>query len=296
MYFSLIFQNSGDKIICTTDKADLLEYYVEFIEKCNANKFNLITKNNTSLNIDRLLESLKFINETFFSDLHGKFTIPLNKLDVLDQTFLNKTHAKWVNNQLKNFDVNKLKHSDFAYKLAHLFKNISDDIQQANTAMILCKYDYMNMYNNINELIHSVESGFSRLRFQADFDNWIEVNNLFPKSYTSNSLQHVSLSFNHYGRQLYNKYVNWDLDLDHDDENTFDQLLGFINLDLRPAETFDYSLEYKEWCKKHNRIPTGQYLNLGNIENLDTKLHEYRKIIFRNLQAKDKFKIVLGKG
>ena len=81
-----------------------------------------------------------------------------------------------------------------------------------------------------------------------------------------------------------------------DDENSFDNLYGIVDINLKPPETILYSKEYLKWCRLHNREPIGDYLNIGNIVDLVDKLTMYRQIIFRNLLNKNSFSIHLNRG
>ena len=297
MKFSIVFQSSGDSLLCKSDCPDLLDAYIDFINNHDANEFSLTNTNfKLEQNFDELLSTLTFFNNSFFADINGVFDIPVSKIDMLDQNYLNKIHAKYVNSQFNMMDIQSLKRSNFAYKLKHLFELLSDDETQVNTTTILHKYSLYDLYHNINTLVHSLENKFNKLKFKANFNNWIEMENTFPKSYTSNYIKNVSIAFYHSGRTLHNKFVTWDNNLTHRDENTFDQLIGYIELNLNRQETVDYSPEYKEWCEKNKRQPSGEFLNLGNICDLEYKLTDYRKIIYRNLSNNNKFKLVLDKG
>jgi hypothetical protein len=104
------------------------------------------------------------------------------------------------------------------------------------------------------------------------------------------------LGFRHLGRTLYNKFNNFDLNLDYQDENTFDQLLGFVEIGLKMPQTVELSKEYISWCKQHNKIPSGDYLNIGNIPELYSNLTKYRQVMYRNSLQNNSFSIQLTKG
>jgi hypothetical protein len=127
-------------------------------------------------------------------------------------------------------------------------------------------------------------------------DGWVEFKNPYPKSLITNDNCNFKISFNHLGRPLYSKYQNFDTDLEYCDENTFDQLLGFVEIDLVNPQTHAYSPEYIAWCQKHNREPSGSNLNIGNMVDLNNQLAEYRSIVYRNTRNSNKFSIKLNKG
>lgn len=290
MKFYLIFHTSGDAIPLETDRPDLLEYYVDFLDQNNANKFVL----QSSQQFGKNTANLQRILHEFNCSIPGKliaFDNVKDTKDFLDQNILNKIHCEWVHSQHKRFDVLDLK-QHYQEDLAYLFENISDDIQEVTFSEIVYKYQLQDLYSSINLVLHEVESTFNRMIFQADFCRhwgWIETTNSFPKKYTSNSRANLSLHFNHYGRTLQDKYRTFDHDLAYDDENTFRQLLGWLRLSLLPPETFDCSKEYLQWCQKIGREPGGDNLNLGNIIDLDKNLLEYRRLICQNVFYDDNY-------
>ena len=92
---------------------------------------------------------------------------------------------------------------------------------------------------------------------------------------------------------MYDKYQTFDTDLQYNDENSFNELLGFVSLHLVPSQTVPLSKEYTDWCNTHDKIPSGEYLNIGNIPNLEKHLKDYRLVVFRNLLQYNSFKIKL---
>lgn len=293
MFFNLVFESSGDCIPCIAEHSDLVEYYIDFINSNNANGFSLRNVLCVEQQIEDLTEKIKKINNTFFTDLMGSFKLPLNKVGFLDQEYINQSHIKWVKDQHVCFNIDDLKKSKFSDKLSYLFESLSDDIVNQSVIGILYKYNLSDVYFGINEALHNIESTFDNLRFRATFDNHIETKNIFPDDYTSNSIQNISLTFNHPGRSMYQKFKNWNKPVDNDDENTYNQLIGFMTLKISQPQTIEYSIEYVEWCKQNNRGPSGDFLNLGNICNLEDKLFEYRKVIYNNLQQNNKLIISL---
>lgn len=283
MNFYVIFQSSGDTIPLITDKPDLLDYYIDFLESNSANQFSLISNRGVS-NLSQLHQTLQKFNDSVPGQLIS-FELPDNESEFLDQNLINKLHCEWVHSNHVEFRIEDLKQR-YPYMLRPLFDQISDDIHTVIFSEICYKFDVQEIHAAINQRLHRVEQMFDRMVFQADFDDkwgWIETQNIFPKTYTSNSIANLSLKFNHYGRTLYNKFRTFDLGLIHDDENTFDQLLGYVTLSLFPPETINYSPEYLQWCAKIGREPGGTTLNLGNIIDLDKKLLDYRKLLYKNL-------------
>tara|TARA_R110001592_G_scaffold151465_1_gene377988 strand:+ start:536 stop:1417 length:882 start_codon:yes stop_codon:yes gene_type:complete len=288
MTFQLVFEKSGDTIPCVAKHNDLVEYYIDFINRNNANGFSLSNELRVEQKIEDLNKKILKINNSIFTDIMTSFNLPSEKIGFLDQEFLNQTHIKYVKDQGVWLKVNDLKKSNFSHKLDFLFESLSDDITHERVSGILYKYNLLDDYRGINDTLHDIESAFDNLRFQGTFTDYIETENLFPDYYASNSICNVSVSYNHVGRSLYGKFKNWNKPVDNDDENTYNELLGFVTVKLSPPETIAYSVEYLEWCKQNDRNPSGDFLNLGNIFNLEDKLFDYRKVIYNNLQQNNK--------
>ena len=83
---------------------------------------------------------------------------------------------------------------------------------------------------------------------------------------------------------MYNKFINFDEELKYPDENTFNELLGIIDIKLWRTETVPYSQQYVDWCRRHNRVPVGDRLNIGYLPDIDKKLNDYRRWLLGNEQ------------
>jgi hypothetical protein len=285
MKFYLLFQQTGDFIPFVAEKPDLVEYYVNFLNERSVNKFSLRSQPRFD-QISRLQKILREFNDTEPGKLIS-FKCANNSVDLLDQDLLNCIHCEWVHSNHATFVVADLKQR-YPSQLAYLFDQTSDDIHNVIFSEIVYKYGLENLYSSINMVLHDVESIFNRMLFKADFCadwGWIETANIFPKKYTSNSQSNLSLNFNHYGRTLQNKFRTFDHNMAYDDENTFNQLLGYVQLSLLPSETIAYSPEYLQWCQQIGREPGGNNLNIGTILELEKNLFEYRKLLYRNLFA-----------
>lgn len=298
MKFKIVFENSGDTILFSTDVPDLLNFYVDFLNENKANSFKVNSSVFDELNttIKNLFDTLIDYNNSICSDFTGKIFCPDNPEYLIDQDMLNRTHSEWVHsNHIKYYTFDTIKEMNTTGIYDDLLDTLPDDDHKIPASEILYKYNAKDLHNNINILAHDIECVFNSIKFQSDIDmdyNWIEIKNPFTKKYTSNSLSNLSISFNHYGRTLYNKFKYKGPDINfYDDENSFNQLLGFVTLSLLPPESIPYSKEYVEWCNKINREPAGDFLNLGNIENLAENSTKYRQIIHRNILHNNKFSI-----
>jgi hypothetical protein len=175
---------------------------------------------------------------------------------------------------------------------SHLHEKFSQD--QIYLRDVLEKLELVEMYSDINLKLHSLEGLLTSIKFKTD--TRIEFDNPFDKSFLTNSICNFRISFNHLGRTLYDKWKNFDTALEYNDENSFDQLLGFVDIGLARPQTIELSSEYTEWCQQRNREPIGEFLNIGNILELDKKLNECKIVLYRNIHSGNSFSIKLNKG
>lgn len=299
MKFSIVFDNSGDAIPFIALNPEVVTYYVDQLAQSNLNNFWTTNPDyavNVNAKISELHQSLIESN-VWMTELFDLSFNTFDDMSYLDQTNLNYLHAAWVNVQSCRYNIDqKRKESKFTGLPEQLHDMYSDEERFPAFGDVVNKIGKSRTFDRLNTpLIHGIEESFVRISFKCS-DNWVEFNNPFPKNIINNDSCNLFLPFNHLGRTQYNKFVNFDLDLLHADENTFNELLGFVGLSLAPPQTIGYSNEYINWCKQHNREPSGQNIPLGNIPDLLTNLTKYRIIVLRNTSAGNNFRIELHKG
>jgi hypothetical protein len=296
--YRIVFDRTGDEIPFVPVNLELLEFYLEQLDQQNLNNFWPCKSDLAKIifvKLQKLKDSVLEIN-TWLNDLANFEIEVLDNEQYLDQRVLNKMHAEWVRSQNLIYDIQKkrlqLNFSSLAEKIHEMFP---DDIQTPPLAVVIEKLGLKETYNSLNEPhIHSLELMFNRIKFTVS-DTWTKIaDNPFDKKLLTNNQANLSISFNHLGRTLYNKFLNFDTTLEFDDENSFDELLGYVTLSLQPSQTIPFSSEYIAWCKSNNREPIGDNLNIGNIPNLSENLTKYRTIVFRNLLSNNKFSIRKG--
>ena len=298
MTYRIVFDGTGDEIPFDPVNQEVLDFYLEQLAQQNLNNFwprNPEVGKIILLKIQCLKQCIVEIN-TWLYDLADLKIDVLDDEQYLDQNVLNKIHADWVRSQNLTYDIQKkrlqLNFSDIAEKIHDMFP---DDIQTPPLGVVLDKLGLKSIYNSLNDPhVHGLESMFNCVRFSVS-QKWTKIaENPFDKKLLTNDQANLSISFNHLGRTLYNKFCNFDTKLEFDDENSYDELLGYVTLSLQSSQTIPLSPEYITWCKSHNREPIGNNLNIGNIPNLLEDLKKYRKIVFRNLLANNKFSIKKG--
>ncbi len=298
MTYRIVFASTGDEIPFIPVNQELLDFYLKQLAEQNLNNFLPCNPEFGKIilsKIQRLKQCIIEVN-TWLYDLADVKIDVLDDEQYLDQHVLNKIHADWVNSHNLIYDIQKkrlqLNFSDMAEKIHNMFP---DDIQTPPLGVVLDKLGLATIYNSLNEPhVHGLELMFNYIKFSVS-ETWIKiVENPFDKKLLTNDQANLSISFNHLGRTLYNKFCNFDTRLEFDDENSYNELLGYVTLSLQPSQSMPLSPEYVAWCKRHNREPIGNNLNIGNIPNLSEDLAKYRKIVFRNLLANNKFSIKKG--
>jgi hypothetical protein len=301
MKFSIVFNKSGDFlefVALSQDTYAVLEYYVDQLNKNNTNCF--WTRNDSNYFNDRieyLCTNLKNVNKILGAITGGSFEIFNDKKKYLNQQVLNKYHADWVQSQSTPYNIDEYRNSQnlaISTTANILHDMFPDDERTPLFGNILSKLEQSEIYSRLNVAVHSLEQAFDCICYSVS--EWIEFANPFSKSLITNDSSNFRISFNHLGRSLYNKYQTFDTELKFNDENTFNELLGYVDLSLTRPQTNPYSPEYLGWCKQHNREPSGRQLNIGNIINFEDRLTDYRLLVYKNICSNSSFSINLNKG
>jgi hypothetical protein len=296
MKFQIAFDQTGDTIPFTSVNDQILEFYVEHLTVRNLNSFELLSPHiavDISKKIRSLDNSIKK-NNSWMEILLDQTIESVSDIEYLDQRRLNQYHADWVNSQDMLYDINAKRRQHNCTELVEKIHDLfPDDIRHPTIGTVLSQLGYESMYDKINLDIHNVENVFNLIGYKVKNQNWVEVKNPFLHQGLSHHRANFRFSFYHLGRTLYNKFLSQDYIVKHDDENTYNELLGFVDLILSPPESIEMSTEYTKWCQSQNRVPLGQYLNLGNIPDLDKHLTDYRIVIYRNILKNNSFSIQL---
>lgn len=299
MEFSIVFEKTGDSLPFVAINPDVVEYYVDCLSQHNLNSFFTDDPGyakSVNSKITKLHQGLLDAN-VWISELFDQTLDTFNHEDYLDQNNLNHLHAEWVKLHSHRYDIDqKRTKAKFQGLPEFIHTQYPDSERFPKFGDVVSKIEKTRSFDQLNNpFIHGIESSFSNVVFKCT-DNWIEFNNPFPKTLTSLNSCNLFLPFRHLGRSQYNKFTNFDFDLTYNDENTFNELIGFVGLSLNHPQSISYSKEYINWCKQHARELTGEKIPLGNIPDLLANLKKYRIIVFRNTMAGHKFRIDLHKG
>jgi hypothetical protein len=300
MNFSIVFENTGDSLpfeTCSSEVAEVLLYYVDNLNNKNLNKFIIPSAGKKIQTAILALDSSLHETNKWIYEILDSYIETYVDSEYLDQRILNKLHCNWVNSQTVLYDI-QAKRKKYKSAQTELINNLyPDEISITSVGTLVNeKLGYKKLYDSINLNIHRLEEIFQNIRGQVADQDWVEFDNPFSKTLLTNNIGNFSLSFYHPGRTLYNKFEYFDMDLVWDDENSYDQLLGYVTINLSNPQTVPLSKEYVDWCVVHNKIPSGDNFNIGNIKNLVNRLTDYRKIIFQNTLQNNTFSIQLTKG
>jgi hypothetical protein len=295
MNISIVFDNTGDVVSFSLINPDIAVYYVGWLESINKNSFSFSSDNNQFNKLIMLLHNSIKDNNKIIRQLNSKPMETYTELEYLNQDNLNRLHATWANWHHQTYDIKENQQSDnieIAAMANKVLEKFTDDDLTPSIGTVLKNLNLMDNYGTINVCIHKFEESIQKLSFNTN--SWIQTNNIFSKSRLTNNLNNLRIKFNHLGRTLYNKFETFDDKLEHDDENSFNELVGHVEVTLLKPQTIPLSSEYVDWCAHRNKTPSGRYLNLGNLLDVDSKLTEYRQIFYRNIKNKNTFSLQIN--
>lgn len=292
MKFQLVFDNSGDFIPFEVyANHELFEF---FVDRLNSTQRNVWTNNKAfSTEVDKKITHLHWAvsktNEVLYS-LTGKvFEKHENLLDYLDQNYLNRLHCEWSHSQDVIVNVDELKQNinpDIAKLGWQLHDLYPDDFREDLTGAILSTLGYLYPYEQVNKGLHKVEELFkdSELLTFVSGNRYDKIDNPFDTFYAQNDVSNFSFDYTFVGRQYYDKWVNYDTDLNNDDHYNYQYLEHTFNVSLSKPQTHPFSKEFLAWCEEKNVSPIGTKIPIANINDLETNLNSYCQILYRNIK------------
>lgn len=301
MRFSIVFENTNDSI--PFEVISNKELFKFFVEKINAEGKNSFVVPDIGSEVDKSLTQLHWAlsktNEVLYSLAGISFDQCVRLYDYLDQRFLNKLHADWVRSQQKDVNIDLLRFSSdrnqamLGNKLHELYP---DSIRIIKVAEAMTKLGYIYPYEQVNQAVHKLEGAFreSNLEFLSDSKWQVFDNPFFETMVTNNNVVNFSFSYTYVGRQYYDKFCNFDIDLETDDHYNFEQLEVAFQVNLTQPETIPFSSEFLEWAKMKNVRPISRQIPIANIIDLRNNLCQYREILVVNSHCDNRASIVIG--
>ena len=301
MKFSLVFENTDDSIpFEVIYNHELFEFFVKKSISNNQNKFSDQQKiaKQVSKSLTDLQWALSNTNEVLYDLVGINFPQSDNLETYLDQSLLNRIHAEWVFSQNHRVQVHQLRfsqNSNSAKLGEQLHDQFPDEIVEAKLAVVMQHIGRIYPYEEVNTSVHRLESIFTNnIEFDAN-GKWEVFDNPFQKTSMISNLDQMNFTFGYtyVGRQLYNKFKYFDMNLDCKDHYNYETLEYSFNVNLQQPETVVFSPEFLAWCKRHNRQPMASQIPIANVIDLDKHLTEYRKILYNNSQANNSASIIL---
>jgi hypothetical protein len=301
MKFSLVFENTGDSILFLVKyNHELFEFFVENSISNDQNRFsdNQLVSQRVNKGLTDLHWALSNTNEILWDLVGIKFPQSDNLETYLDQGLLNRIHAEWVFSQNRKVQVHDLRLSqnlNTARLGEQLHDQFPDEISETRLAVAMQHLGRILAYEDVNMAVHRLESIFtSNIEYNAA-SKWEVFDNPFRKtSMVSNSDQmNFTFGYTYVGRQLYNKFEYFDMNLDCKDHYNYETLKYSFNLNLQQPETVVFSPEFLAWCDQHDQRPMASQVPIANMIDLDKHLTEYRRILYNNSQARNSASIIL---
>ena len=301
MKFSLVFENTGDSIpFEVVYNHELFDFFVEKLISNDQNRFSDQQKivQQVSKGLTDLHWALSNTNEVLYDLVGINFSQSDNLETYLDQSLLNRIHAEWVFSQKHKIQVHELRfsqNSNTARLGEQLHDQFSDEISETRLAVAMQHLGRILPYEDVNMAVHRLESIFTdHIEFNAD-SKWEVFDNPFRKTSMVSNPDRMNFTFGYtyVGRQLYNKFEYFDMNLDCKDHYNYETLEYSFNLNLQQPETVAFSPEFLAWCARHDRRPMANQVPIANMIDLDKHLTEYRKILYNNSQADNSASIIL---
>jgi len=302
MKFSLVFENTGDSIeFELKHNRELFEFFVEKAISQNQNRFS--DQQKIAQQVEKRLTDLHWAlsntNEVLYDLVGINFPQSDNLETYLDQSLLNRIHAEWVFSQNHKIQVHQLRlnsNLNTARLGQQLHDQFPDEIVETRLSVAMQHLGRIFPYEDVNMAIHRLESMFtSDIEFSAP-SKWAVFDNPFRKTSMVSNPDRMNFTFGYtyVGRQLYNKFEYFDMNLDCEDHYNYETLEYSFNLNLQQPETVVFSPEFLAWCDRHNRRPMANQIPIANMVDLDKHLTEYRKILYNNSQANNSASIILN--
>lgn len=298
MKFSLVFDQSGDSIeLNVINNHEIFEYFVNQSVKNTCNSFSdhsVIGDTVTKL-LNELHNSLSLTN-TLSQKLCGiKFHENHDRIDYLDQKFLNRQHEQWVLSQYQEIDIDGLRfsHNKDISKLGWiLHDHYPDHIRKIMLAEAMIKLGSIFPYEEVNMTVHRLESYFaSDIEFKSDL-KWQVFDNPFQSTMISNNDKvNFSFGYTYVGRQYYNKWQYFDTDLECADHYNYETLEFAFQVNLDRPQTIPYSKEFLDWCQSRGVPPISTQIPIANVVDLEHNLTHYRTILYSNSRLENKASI-----
>ena len=301
MIFLLKFSKSDDTLpFEVVSNHDLFRYFVDTANNTGRNIFSFDYPDSSKIEelVFKLHSSIMAVNPILDKLINLTFTTCTDFENYFNQSYLNKTHASWVKAQSKAINIDDIRFSkdlNIATLGKKLHEMYPDEIRDIRIAEALDKLGHLSTYEDINMTIHYLEGSFNNNFLSLSSAGRYDIfDNPFKESMvTNNDVTNFNFGYTYLGRQNYNKWDFFDSNLECDDYYNYETLEFSFNLNLSRPQSIPFSVEFLEWCNKHNMQPVGNQLPVANLVDIEHNLFDYRKIIYRNLKDKNTATIII---
>jgi len=253
MNLKLVFENTNDSIDLIDTNRELVNHYVDSVNKTNTNKFTI---DNTTLldNVKYLQECLVDVDSFFVTKLKNTSFSKFLNIDLYNQSILNNLHMVWV-------------------KLLIEYKYIPTLLSRTDSKLL-------KKFNDINVTIHYLETISFKIKNFDTYEMWF-CDNIFGNNIIDFNQYNVSIKFNNLGRSTYNKWQIYDQNVLDSDTNDFSLLSGELILTTTRPYTHEAPKEYTKWCKANGTAIIGDTIGLGNFKQ---SVDQVQSILYRNIK------------
>ena len=167
-----------------------------------------------------------------------------------------------------------------------------DEIRTVTTSEIFAKYELLHEFQECNMGVHRTESFFFNNDEYSSTHKWDVFENIFVNDVeTNNGITNFNIGHTYVGRQNYDKFSHFDMDLTYNDFYNFEKIEYSFNFNLSKPENIPFSEEFINWSKRHNQKPKGLQIPIGNVVDLESNLTKYRTVLYTNIKSNNKVSI-----
>lgn len=243
----LLWSQTGDSLEIDLINPEVIEYWFSQINRDQKNQFTCVQA--TFPDTQLLVDTLDAVNTVL-----GKIKLPPlmdSNLDWNNQNNLNSLHERWV-------------------KLQHTHKNIVNLLLKMPDSIV-------EKFYAVNMLLHQTEK-----KITIDYKNspnivW-QTPNIFGPEILKFGIYQAELKYQNLGRSSYEKWKNYDNNIEDTDTNNFTHIGGLVRFNIVHPIEQNPPINYIEYCQQHNIRPYGDKLPLGNFKISITELrHLFKK-------------------
>ena len=200
--------------------------------------------------IKQLIDNLNQVNAVM--QRLGLAPLADSASDWYNQDNLNTLHRDWV----------KIQHRTKIVEFLSRFPN-----------------DTLDQFHAVNNLIHDIEHSLV-IKYSNNSRTPWQIPNPFNPDVLKFGTWQVELDYQNLGRSTYEKWLNYDQQIDDEDTNNFTHIGGTVVFNISRPIYSSAPENYLAWCQSHRVQPYGNKLPLGNFgQDLGT----LRTIFYRNV-------------